>query len=54
MRNNPVIANFMHGMAAQMFERSNLLTEKAYAGHVNFADLTVRYLRDTLTMPAGS
>jgi hypothetical protein len=48
MRNTPVIAAFMNGLSAMLFERSNLLTERSYAGHVQFVDLLVRYLRDTL------
>lgn len=48
MRNRPAISAFMNGLSAMLFERSNLLTERAYAGHVQFVDFLVRYLRDTL------
>ena len=48
IRNTPVASVFMNGLSAMLFERSNLLTERAYPGHVGFVDLLVRYLRDTL------
>jgi len=48
MRNTPVISAFMNGLSSIMFERSNLLTERAYPGHRQFVDLLARYLRDTL------
>ncbi|MGI9499575.1 MAG: hypothetical protein ACR2P3_06030, partial [Geminicoccaceae bacterium] len=48
MRNAPVISAFMNGLSSMLFERSNLLTERAYPGHVAIVDLLARYLRDTL------
>jgi hypothetical protein len=38
----------MNSMSSMMFQRSNILTENAYPGHVAFNNLLVRYLRDTL------
>ncbi len=48
MRNTPVISVFMNGLSSMLIERSNLLTERAFPGHVQFVDLLARYLRDTL------
>ncbi len=48
IRNRPVAAAFMNGLSSMLFERSNILTENAYSGHVQFASLLARYLRDTL------
>ena len=48
MRNPPIISVFMNGLSSMLVERSNLLTERAFPGHVEFVDLLARYLRDTL------
>lgn len=48
MRNPPILSTFMNSMSSMLFERSNILTEGAYPGHVAFNNLLARYLRDTL------
>ena len=48
VRNPPIASVFMNGLSSMLVERSNILTERAYAGHVQFVDLLARYLRDTL------
>ncbi|MGI9491793.1 MAG: hypothetical protein ACR2QF_05255, partial [Geminicoccaceae bacterium] len=48
MRNPPIVSSFMNSMSSMLFQRSNILTENAFSGHVVFNNLLARYLRDTL------
>jgi len=48
IRNTPIASVFMNGLSSMLFERSNVLTEGVYLGHVQLVDLLARYLRDTL------
>ena len=48
MRNRPFISAFMNSLSCMLFERSNILTEGRFPGHVLFNNLLARYLNDTL------